>query len=99
MTLEELQQSDWYLSRPQVIREAIDKYPPIQLYKFKDSGKQCQLYSYSEPESGKLEDVTVTVHKTGIGGPLAEMRLGVIDTFTGVFGVSLNDLEPWTDEN
>lgn len=96
MKLEELQQSEWYLSRPKVIQEAIDKYPPTQLYRFKDSGKQCKLYSYAEPESGKLEDVTVTVHKTGVGGAMAEMGLGVLDTFTGVFGVSLTDLEPWT---
>lgn len=39
MTLEELQQNEWYKQRPEVIRQAIDKTPPIQLYKFRDSGK------------------------------------------------------------
>lgn len=93
MTLDELKETGWYKERPEIIKQAIDLLPPIRLYKFKDSGKQCQIYSYSEPESNKLEDVTVTVYKTGIGGVLANMGLGSLDT-NGVFGVPLNDLEP-----
>ena len=94
MTIDELKQTDWYNERPDVIKQAICKLPPTQLYKFKDSGKQCQIYSYSEPESGKLEDVTCTVQKTGVGGPLATMGLGVLDKGV-VFSVNLDDLEPW----
>lgn len=94
MTLEELKETDWFKERPLVIQQAIEKLPPTQLYKFKGSGKQCQIYSFEEPESGKLEDVTVTVHKTGIGGAMAAMGLGELDT-NGVFGVKLDDLEPW----
>lgn len=93
MTLEELKQTDWYKERPEIIQQAICKLPPIQLYKFKDSGKQCQIYSFEEPESGKFEDVTCTVKKTGIGGVMAKIGLGVLDT-NSVFGVPLDDLEP-----
>ena len=96
MDLTELKQTDWYKERPEVIKQAIDKLPPIQLYKFKDSGKQCQLVSFEEPESGKLEDVTCTVQKTGVGGVMDEMGLGALDT-NGVFGVKLDDLELWVD--
>ena len=96
MTLEELKESNWYKERPEVIQQAICILPPICLYKFKDSGKQCVIYSFSEPESNKLEDVTITVQKTGIGGPMAEMGLGLLDT-NKVFGVRLDDLEPWNE--
>lgn len=97
MTLQELKESDWYISRPDIIKEAINLLPPICLYKFKDSGKQCFIYSYEEPESNKVEDVTVTVQKTGVGGSLAEMGLGKIDT-NQVFGVKLQDLIKWEDD-
>ena len=96
MDLTELKQTDWYKERPEVIKQATDKLPPIQLYKFKDSGKQCQLVSFEEQESGKLEDVTCTVQKTGVGGVMDEMGLGALDT-NGVIGVKLDDLELWVD--
>lgn len=96
MDLQEIKQTDWYKERPLVIQQAIDLLPPTGLYKFKESGKQCQLRSYEEPESGKLEDVTVTVIKTGVGGPLAGTGLEVIsDANVCVFGVKLDSLEPW----
>lgn len=97
MTLKEIQESDWYKERPKVIQEAINLLPPIQLYKFKNSGKQCSIRSYEEPESGKVEDVTCTVVKTGIGGVMAESELGSLDKDWGVFGVSIDDLEVWED--
>ena len=96
MTLEELQQDIWYKERPEIIKQAIDKLPPIQLYKFKDTGKQCYIISFEEPKNGKLEDVTCTVQKTGVGGPMAEMGLGNLDSNI-VFGLSLDDLEVWTN--
>ena len=98
MTIEEVRETEWYQERPDVIKQAIELLPPIQLYKFKDSGKQCTISSYEEPESNKLEDVTVTVQKTGIGGPMAEMGLGELDR-NQVFGVEINDLEPWQEIN
>ena len=94
MTLKELQKTDWYQARPKVIQDAINLLPPNDLLKFNDSGKQCSIYSYEEPDSGKLEDVTVTVQKTGKGGVLDDLGLGEVDKH-GVFGVPLSDLEKW----
>lgn len=96
MTLEEIKQTDWYQKRPEVIKQAICKLPPTQLYKFKETGKQCQIVSFEEPKSGKLQDVTCTVQKTGVGGVMAEMGMGILD-MNGVFGVKLDDLEIWTE--
>ena len=97
MKLKELKESEWFQQRPEVIQQAIDKRPPTQLYKFKDSGKQCGIISYEEPEKGKLEDVTCTVVKTGKGGPLEVIGLSIIDKDEQVFDVSLDDLEVWDD--
>ncbi len=97
MTLEEMQQSNWYKGRPKVIQQAFDLMPANVLYKFKDTGYQCYIYSYDEPESQKLEDVTVVVYKTGKGGAMAKMGLGMINK-NGVFGVKLSDLELWEEE-
>lgn len=94
MTLQEIQQTDWYKTRPTIIKEAINILPPIGLYKFKDSGKQCVIRSYEEPND-KNKEVTVTVVKTGIGGVLATMGISQLEKNQGVFGVSLNDLELW----
>lgn len=98
MTLEEFQKEEWYKSRPKVIQQAIDKLPPIHKYKFKDSGKQCCIVSYSEPISGRLDDVTIVVQKLGIGGAMDEMGLGELDK-NQVFDVKLDDLEICTDDD
>jgi len=96
MDLQQIKETDWYKERPLVIQQAIDLLPPTGLYKFKESGKQCQLVSYEEPESGKLEDVTVTVRKTGVGGALEGTGLEeLMDKNVGVFGVKLDTLELW----
>lgn len=92
MTLEDFKNSDWYKERPDCIKEAINALPPTETYRFKDSKKECVIVSYSEPVSELLEDVTVTVQKTGNGGVMAEMGLGILDT-NQVFGVKLDDLE------
>lgn len=96
MTPQELQQTEWYKERPEIIRQAIDKLPPIQLYRFKESGKQCYIVSFEEHESGKVKDVTCTVQKTGIGGTMAEMGMGELDKNV-VFGVNIDDLEVWSE--
>lgn len=93
MTLAELQQYDWYKSRPEIIQQAIDKLPPIQLYKIKSSGYQCYIISFEEPHSSLLEDVTCTVQKTGIGSLFPSLNQN------RVFGISLTDLEPWDQTN
>lgn len=94
--LSELKESDWYKERPQIIKDAIEILSPATHCMFKNSGKQCYIISYSEPKSNKLEDVTVTVQKTGIGGAMDSMGLGELDK-QQVFGVPLNTLEEWKD--
>jgi hypothetical protein len=84
---------EWYLSRPEIIRQAIKRLPPFQYYRMKETGAQCYILSYEEPESDKLEDVTVTVQKTGLGTMFPELNQNQ------VFGVGLDDLEPWVLPN
>lgn len=97
MTIEEIRETDWYKSRPEIIRQAIDLVPPNQLYKVKDTGKQCLIISIEEPESGRLEDVTFTIQKTGVGGSFEGTLLEQLDTRFQVFGLKREDLEPWID--
>ena len=92
MTHKELKQTDWYKERPIIIQNAIDLLPPIKTYRFKDSKKQCQIISFEEPKSGKFEDITITVQKTGVGGVMDKVGLGDLDT-NQVFGVKINELE------
>jgi hypothetical protein len=98
MTIEELRETEWYQTRPELIKQVIELLPPIQFYKIKDSSKQCHILSIEEPESGKLEDITVTVQKTGTGGPMTKMGLSSLD-MNAVFGLKIEDLEVWTEEN
>lgn len=97
MDLEELKQSDWYKQRPKIIKQAICQLPPTQAYIFKETGKQCVITSFEEPESGKFEEVTCTVYKTGKGGSMEKLGAPELDTGI-VFGVKLDALEPWEDE-
>lgn len=91
---------DWYNERPQVIKQAINIHPPDKLYVIKATGHQCYIYSYDEPISGLLEEVTITVNKTGIssrkGTTLGEMVMPGYKT-AQVFGLKLDDIEPWVD--
>lgn len=92
MDIKELIKTDWYKSRPPVIKEAISKLPPSEMYRILPYNKECYIISYEEPISGNLEDVTVTVQKTGKGGLLESMGAGYLD-MNKVFGLSLSDLE------
>ena len=92
MTLEELKETDWYNERPAIIQQAINILSPTEMYKFKTTGKECYIISYEEPESGNVEDVTLTVQKTGKGGAMEKLGLSSLDT-NQVFGVKLDDLE------
>jgi hypothetical protein len=91
----DVKELSWYKSRPKVIRQAIDLLPPTQHYRIMSSGKQCFIVSYEEPKSGKFEDVTVTVQKTGSGDDEDFPSVDYIHK-NQVFGVKLSDLEPWT---
>lgn len=89
---EEVQASDWYKSKSELVRQLIDMCPPTQYYRIRSTGRKCVLYSYGEPESQKVEDATFT--------------LKTIDGFLGlnhvVFGLKFGvDFEAWKegDEN
>lgn len=100
-TLEEVQASEWCQTRPKVIQLAIANYPPTQLYRFKASQKQFYIVSYSAPgdlPEDRWEEVTITVNKTGVGGPMDSMGLGLLDT-NSVFGVPLNTIESVNNTN
>lgn len=92
--LQELHASDWYKELPEKVKVAVDQYPPIKFYRFKDSKKQFYIFSFEEPENEDGE-ITITVQKIGIGGAMAEMGMGPLDT-NMVFGVSLKDIEDVT---
>lgn len=89
-----LYNSEWFKTRPQIIKDAIVKLPPTKLYRLKETGKQCKLYSYTEPNDDN-EEVTVTVILTGVGGPLDGTGFEKLDEGLRVFGYKLDDLEPW----
>jgi len=94
MDISEIKETEWYKGRPELIKKAIDLKPP-GLYSL--NGKQCFLISYQEPEDGSLlEDITVTVQKTGEGGLLSDLGLGELDT-NQVFGVKIKELSVWED--
>lgn len=95
METEDITKSDWFKERPKIIQEAIENLPPTNLYSL--NGKQCHIISYEEPESGLSKDVTVMVQKTGVGGVLAEMGMGELDT-NRVFGIKPEDLKIWEEQ-
>lgn len=88
-SLKELQQSDWYKTRPEIIQRTMDNYSPFDLFEFKDSKKQCIIIGYEEPKDNS--EVTLIVQKTGVGGAMYEIGLGSLDT-NKVFNVKLADL-------
>ena len=94
MTMEDVKKDKWYLSRPKVIQDFMDIVSPIRPHKFKDSGKHCYVVSIQEPISGKLEDVSCTVTKTGYGGATG---FNPLDT-NSVFGIKPADIEPLTEQ-
>ncbi len=49
---------DWKATRPQVIQEMLDHWPPDRLYRMTSTSQRCTIYSY-------CEDGTVTVSVTG----------------------------------
>jgi hypothetical protein len=62
----EFKESEWYLSRPQIIKDAINLMPPHQHYMIRATGHQCHIISYGEDVKGRLDHGTYTVQKTGI---------------------------------
>jgi hypothetical protein len=50
--------NEWVQSRPACIQELCGRFPPDRLYRLKDSGDRCTIYSYNEAG-------TMTVEITG----------------------------------
>jgi hypothetical protein len=48
MTLTEIQQTEWYKERPQIIKDLIDQYPPAATVRIKATGQIAYIYSWSE---------------------------------------------------
>ncbi len=85
---------DWYNSRPEIIKKALNIVPPDKFYKLKSTGVQCYIYSIDEPVTGLFEDVTITVNKTGVGSKPHHPEWF---NKAQVFGIKIEDLEPWID--
>lgn len=49
---------EWVSTRPPVIQDLARRFPPDRLYRLKDSGHRCTIYSYAE-------DGTMKVNVTG----------------------------------
>lgn len=90
MTSEEFKATEWYQSRPQVIKDLMQKCDPTVLHRIKNSGEIVQMLGYNE-------DGTLQVLKLGIGGPMDDM-IGFIKRGWGVFGLKPEDLEPLSIE-
>ena len=85
---------EWYNNLPPSVREVVDDYPPIHIYRFKDSKKQFVIESYElDSDIGEL---TCTVHKIGRGGAMASIGFGFLDTNL-VFGVKFDDIEFYSE--
>ena len=78
---------DWVSTRPQIIQDLCERFPPYNLYRLKSSGHRVTLYSYSE-------DGTITVNVSG--------EYNAVTFDRQVFGIKPEDLEecdlPGTDE-
>lgn len=98
-TLNDPEWIEWYNSRPEVIRKAIDMLPPDKFYEIKDSGAQCVIQAYTETPDG----VKLRVQKTGVSKknylPECDADPEFIKYMNcGVFGLSLDSVVPWEAE-
>lgn len=69
---------EWKNSRPKIVKEMIEKYPPNLLYLYKPTNHRVTIYSYSE-------DGTATINCTGEYNKIMFGRQ--------VFGIDPNNLE------
>src|SRR5687767_7352121 len=70
--------ANWYDERPQVIKDLIRELDMWTLYRLKETGHRCTIYSYNE-------DGTVSVAITG--------QFNLINFGRRVFGIKPEDLE------
>lgn len=76
----------WVASRPDAVRRAAETVAPWDLYRMKSTGQIVTLYSLSEPDGDGPATATVNI--------LVDPRLP-FPMSDGVFGISLDDLEPY----
>lgn len=79
-----VQETDWYKSRPAAVQQRIDEYPPGRLYRMRSTGHIVTLYSYAESADGTCTTCCVNVLARYNPGLAFERR---------VFAVSFDDLE------
>ena len=79
---------DWVSTRPPVVQDLCRRFPPDRLYRIKDSGHRCTIYSYAE-------DGTMKVNVTG--------QFNFLTFDRQVFGIKPENLEecdlPGEDEH
>jgi hypothetical protein len=68
---------EWRTTRPKVVQDLIDRFPPWTLFMIKDTRHRCTIYSYNE-------DGTLTVSITG--------QFNLINFGRRVFGIHPDDL-------
>lgn len=85
VTLEEIQASEWYQTRPLAVQKRIDTHPPNKLYRLSTTGQIVPLYSYEVDNQGECNTCKVHV--------LREHNPEVILERT-VFGVPFENLVP-----
>jgi hypothetical protein len=85
VSTKEIQQTEWYRTRPATVQRRIDSHPPTQLYRMRKTGQIVPIYSYAEDHNGECTTCTVLVLEE-YNGPLFMERQ--------VFGVAFEDLEP-----
>lgn len=45
---------EWYRTRPKAVQEAMDRLPPWNTYRLKETGQTGRLYSYEEHSDGSV---------------------------------------------
>ena len=73
----------WLASRPQAVREAIEKYHPTHLFRMKSTGQRVWIESFAENDDGSVTECTVVVS--------SQFNRVIFDR--RVFGIELADLD------
>lgn len=79
-----VQETEWYQTRPPAVQRRIDEYPPTHLYRMKQSGQFVVLYAYEQQATDRCETCKVRVLRRY--NPHTSME-------RIVFGVPFSDLE------
>jgi hypothetical protein len=57
----DIEETEWYQTRPPLIQQRIDEYPPLYLYRRKSNGYIVALHAYDEGEDRLCTICTVLV--------------------------------------